>query len=139
MRFCSSSRFNQYSSSSTRPIANAGMISFPPRCTVSLINLRQLRAIIVLFVDAIAVGGLDEQVVGFGDRRRIRENRPVVAAEVAAEEDRLATDAHAGVCGTEQVPGIDELHLDARRHGHRRVRIRPAATATTARNASASP
>ena len=39
---------------------------------------------------AIAVGGLDEEDVGLVDRRRIGQHGPAVAAEVAAEEDRLA-------------------------------------------------
>ena len=41
-------------------------------------------------VELVAVRRLDQQDVGLLDRRRIRQHGPAVAAEVAAEQDRLA-------------------------------------------------
>ena len=48
------------------------MISLPPRVAVSLMIVRQPRAVVVGLVQAIAVGRLDEQHVGVVDRRRDR-------------------------------------------------------------------
>ena len=74
-RRSSSSRLIQYSNSSTRPSANAGMITLPPRSARLVDDPRQRVAVVVRLVHAIAVGGLDEQHVGFGDRRRDRAAR----------------------------------------------------------------
>ena len=93
----------------------------PPRSAVALIAARQLLAIVVLLVHAVAVGRLDEQVVGLGDHRRIRQHGPVEAAEIAAEEDRLAAGAHARVRRPEQVTGVDEVDFDAVGDRHRPV------------------
>ena len=97
------------------------MITLPRRCDVSRMTLRQRRAVVVGFVHAIAVGGFDEQHVGFGDRRGIGQHRTAVAAEIAAEQHGLARllDAHARVRRSQQMAGVQELHGDARRHGNR--------------------
>ena len=97
------------------------MISLPPLCAVSDDDRRQAVAVVVLLVDAVAVGGLDEQVVRLGGRRRIRENRPAETSEVAAEDDGPAVDPHPHVRRAEQVPRIDELRLDPGRDRHRAV------------------
>jgi hypothetical protein len=44
---------------------------------------------------------------------RIGQHRPVVASEIAAEQDGLAADTKAGVRRSQQVAGIDELDVDA--------------------------
>ena len=49
-------------------------------------------AVVVGFVQSIAVGRLDEQDVGGVDRRRIGQHGPAVTAEVAAEQDRSPVD-----------------------------------------------
>ena len=79
------------------------------------------RAVVVRVVHAIAVGRFDQQVVRFVDHRRIRQHRTIEAAEIAAEEHRLAVDVDPRVRGAEQVAGVDELDLDALGDGHRTV------------------
>ena len=66
-------------------------------------DARQSRAVIVGLVQAIAVGRFEQQDVRLGDRRRIRKHRPSVAAEIAAEQHRLAADGDARVRRPEQV------------------------------------
>ena len=84
-------------------------------------HLGQLRSVVVFDVHAVAVGRLDEQVVRFRHHRGIRQHGTVEAAEIAAEEDRAAAGADARVGRAEQVPGVDEFHLDVRGHRHRPV------------------
>ena len=62
---------------------------------------------------AIAVGRFEQQHIGDVDRRRIGEHGARIAPQVAAEENRLAVRADAGVRGAEQVPGVDEVQFDA--------------------------
>ena len=81
-------------------------------------DLCQLRTTIVCFVNAIAVGGLDQQHVRLGHRSRIGEHRTAVSSEIAAEKDRLPPERHARVRRTQEMPGVDELHLEARHDGH---------------------
>ena len=80
---------------------------------------RQPRTAIVRLVQAVAVGGLEQQHVGLGDRRGVGKHRPVVAAEIAAEQHRLVADRHPRVGGAEQMAGIEELDLHS---GHDRNR-----------------
>ena len=79
------------------------MISLPPRVDRVVDDRREPRAVVVGFVQAIAVGRFDEQDVGLVDRRRIGQHRTAVAAEIAAEQDRLAADSHARVRRAEQM------------------------------------
>ena len=97
------------------------MISFPPLCAVSVTIGREAVAVVVLLVDAIAVGGFDEQVVRLRDRRRVRQDRPAEAPEVAAEHNGAAVNPHAHVRGAEQVSRVDELRFDAVRDRHRPI------------------
>ena len=67
-------------------------------------------------MQAIAVGGFDQQDVGFDRRRRIRENRPSVTSKIAAEQDACSAGlslSHVHVRRAEQVSRVDELELDA--------------------------
>ena len=66
------------------------MISLPPRSAASVDDRRQPLAVVVGLVEPIAVGRFDQQDVGRVDRRRIGQDGPAVAAEIAAEEDRLS-------------------------------------------------
>ena len=84
-------------------------------------DLRESVAVVVLLVNAIAIRRFDEQVVRLGHRRRIRQHRPAEPSEIAAEEDGPPVHAHPHVRRAEQVPGVDEVDLDACRHRHRPV------------------
>ena len=95
------------------------MISLPPRSAVVANHRRERFAVVVVLVHAVAIGGFDEQVVGALDGDGIGQHRPVVAAQIAAEQDRRAADANARVGGAEQVAGGDEVHLDAGGDRHR--------------------
>ena len=64
------------------------MITLPPRGT-SQHDRRQLCALVVGLVQTIAVRRLAQEDVGVGDWLRIGQHRTLVAAEVAAEDDRL--------------------------------------------------
>ncbi len=69
---------------------------------------------------AIAVGRLDKHHVCPRRGDRIRQDRPAVSAQVATEQDRLATrQSHQHVCGAEEMPGGHELDRDAWRNLHR--------------------
>ena len=112
----------QYSTSSTRPIANAGMISLPPSRDRVLDDRREPRALIVGLVNAIAVGRLEQQHVGLRRRRRIGQHRPRVAPEVAAEQHgRSLLDRHPDERRSQQMAGVDELDVDAVDERHRLV------------------
>ena len=80
---------------------------------------RKAFAVGVVLVHTIAVGGFDQQVVGALDGDGIGQHRPVVAAQVAAKQDRRSADAHARVGGAEEVTGGDEVHLDPGGDRHR--------------------
>ena len=67
----------------------------------------------------IAIGGLDQQVVGALDGDGIGQHRPVVPSQVAAKQDRRSADAHARVGGAEEVAGGDEVHFDSGGDRHR--------------------
>ena len=95
------------------------MISLPPRVRGLVDDRREPIAVVVLLVNAVAVGRFDQQVVRLGHRRRIRQHRPAEAPEVPAEQDRPAVDTHADVGRPEQVAGVDELDFDAWRDRHR--------------------
>ena len=51
-------------------------------------DVRQTRTIVIGFVHAIAIRRFHQQVIRFGDHRRIGQHRPVEAAQIAAEENR---------------------------------------------------
>ena len=112
---------SQYSTSSTRPTANDGMISLPPRFDRLVDDRRQPRTAVVGLVQPVAVGRLEQQHVGALDRRRVRQHGPAVAAEVAAEQHRLVADPESRVGRPEQMTGIDELDLHAGHDRHRTV------------------
>ncbi len=76
-------------------------------------------SVIVRRMDAIAIGRFDEEGVGARNWRGIRQDRPPVAAEVAAEDDGLSALVEARIRRPEQVAGVDELDVDA---GHNRNR-----------------
>ena len=82
-------------------------------------HFRQLRPVVVRVMNAIAVGGLDQQVIRLGHHRRIGQHRTVEAPEVTAEENRASTCRDARVRRTEQMTGVDELDLDIRRNRDR--------------------
>ncbi len=73
------------------------MIILPPRSAVALIAWASFVAVVVLLVDPVAVGGLDEQIVGFIDHRRIREHGTTEASEIAAKEDGHSRGANSRV------------------------------------------
>jgi hypothetical protein len=69
-------------------------------------------------VKPIAVGRFEQQDVGLADGRGIRKDRPAVAAEIAAEQNRLPSYPDPGVRGAQQMSGVDELDLETRNHRH---------------------
>ena len=116
----SSSFFIQYSTSSTRPIANEGMISLPPLRDRVLDDGCEAGSLVVRLVDTIAIGGLEQKHIGLRRRRRIRQHGARIASQVAAEENGRATfDSHPDERRAEQVAGVNELDVDAfdERHG----------------------
>lgn len=68
-------------------------------------------------MDAVAVGGLDQQIIGLCERRRVFEDGLVGAAEIARKEDRAALAVAADIdfddCGTENMPGGVKRRFDA--------------------------
>ena len=70
---------------------------------------------------AATVGRFDEHVIRVGHRRRIAQDRGARPAEVAREDDHafraafLLGDAHTDDGRAEDVPGVDERGMDARR------------------------
>ena len=73
-----------------RPMAKAGISSTPLVAGDLVDGGRQLvDRRLVRPVLAVAVRRLDDHVVGVGERGRVAEDRRVVAAEVAREDDRL--------------------------------------------------
>ena len=78
-------------------------------------DLREQLPVIIDCVIAIAVGGLDEDDVGANRIGRDPAAPAVVAAEVAAEQNRRpALEAGPHVRGAEQVPGRRELDRHSR-------------------------
>ncbi len=57
----------------------------------------ELLPVVIGFVHAVAVGGLDQQDVGFVHHRGIRQHGTTEPPEVAAEQNRPATGPDAGV------------------------------------------
>ena len=86
----------------------------PPAGRHVIDDARQPLAVVVGLVQSIAVGGFEEQDVRLADRDRVRQDRPSVPPEVAAEEQRLAAGGNASVGRAEQVTRVDELDLDPR-------------------------
>jgi hypothetical protein len=76
-------------------------------------DARQSPPAIVDFVGPIAVGRLEQEHIGFLDRRRIWKDRPAVPAEVPAEQDGLTRllNGDPRVRRPEQVARVDELRL----------------------------
>ena len=72
-------------------------------------------------MDAVAVGRLEQEHIGLLHWCRIGQDRPAVAAEVAAEEHRAGAQSHPGEGRAEQVAGVDELDLDTGHDRHRPV------------------
>ena len=104
-------------SSSTRPIANDGMISLPPRSAVAVTIVGESRPVVVVLVHAIAVRRFDQQVVGLGHHRGVGQHRTSKSSQIAAEQNRLPVDPHSYVGGSEQMAGVDEFDVDPGRHG----------------------
>ena len=94
------------------------MISLPPRSATSVDDAGQPPAVVVGFVQSIAVGRLEQQDVRGVDRRRIGQHGPVVTAEVAAEEDRSSLARDPRVRRAEQMARRQEVELDAGRDRH---------------------
>ena len=97
------------------------MISLPPRLRRASDDSGQALAVVVGLVRPVAVGRFDEQDiegVRAVRRLRIRKNGPVVASEIAAEQQRPARDADPGEGGAEQVAGVHELDFNAGNDGH---------------------
>ena len=60
------------------------------------------------FVNAIAVGGFDDNEVGFRNWLGIGHHRIVVASEIAGEGNAAAGPFDVGGCGAQDVPGMTE-------------------------------
>ena len=78
-------------------------------------RLGQLVGVVVGWVQPVAVGGLDEQHVGRRHRIRIAHDGHAVTAEVAREDHEASADPAPDEAGAQDVAGVDEARLDARR------------------------
>ena len=91
-------------------------------CRGVLDDARQALAVVVELMDAVAVGGLDQQHVGCWDRSWILQHRAVVPSQVSSKHDpSSALQRHLYGRRPQQVPHRHEADLDAGHHGDRTV------------------
>ena len=103
-------------------MANAGMISLPPRAATSVTIAREPLAVIVGLVKAIAVGRFDQQDVGLARPASDREGpvgRSGRGRRQTGSSSRPTADAR--VRRAEQMARVDEIDLDARSDRNRAV------------------
>ena len=90
-------------------MANDGTINRPPRAATSVTICASCFPIVVALVEPIAVGGFDQQDVRLADRRGIGKDRPSVAAEIAAEQNRSCRRPARERRKTQQMSRVDEF------------------------------
>ena len=88
----------------------------PPRATVSLMMRSSTSLVVTVGVHPIAIRRLEEERFGLRCGLRIRQHRPVVAAQIAAKQHTSAggvppREANEG--RSEEMAGVDELGFDA--------------------------
>ncbi len=106
-----------------RPTAKEGMTTLPPRSNVRCSTSARARGVVEahLFVEAVAVGGLDDKHIGAFHALRVAQKGLVRIAHVAAEDHlalrvALAQPQFDGR-GAEQVADVRKADLHAFEHG----------------------